>query len=94
MISQKRKEEDEQNKNYSLVKAPLTTTATLTGATEIIGMMLQNNSQDNVMKEKKKNNSLNRSFQMQILLSSMENVKNVLSYSTAMFKLCQITENH
>lgn len=53
MISKKHKEEDEQNKNYSLVRAPLTTTATLTGATEIIEMMLQNNSQDNVMKEKK-----------------------------------------
>lgn len=55
MISQQHKEEDEQNKNYCLVKAPLTTTATLTGATEIIGMMLHNNSQENVMKEKKKN---------------------------------------
>lgn len=54
MISQQHKEEDEQNKNYCLVKAPLTTTATLTGATEIIGMMLHNNSQENVMKEKKK----------------------------------------
>lgn len=54
MISQQHKEEDEQNKNYCLVKAPLTTTATLTGATEIIGTMLQNNSQENVMKEKKK----------------------------------------
>lgn len=92
MISQKHKEEDEQNKNYCLVKAPLTTTATLTGATEIIGMMLQNNSQDNVMKERK--NNLNRSFQMQIPLSSKENVKNVPSYSAALFKLCQITESH
>lgn len=54
MISQQHKEEDEQNKNYCLVKAPLTTTATLTGATEIIGTMVQNNSQENVMKEKKK----------------------------------------
>lgn len=54
MISQQHKEEDEQNKNYCLVKAPLTTTAPLTGATEIIGTMLQNNSQENVMKEKKK----------------------------------------
>lgn len=53
MISQQHKEEDEQNKNYSLVKAPLTTTAPLTGATKIIGMMLQNNSQENVMKEKR-----------------------------------------
>lgn len=54
MISQQNKEEDEQNKNDCLVKAPLTTTATLTGATEIIGMMLQNNSQENIMKEIKK----------------------------------------
>lgn len=60
------------------MKAPLTTTATLTGATEIIGMMLQNNSHENVMKEKKKKTSLNRSFQMQIPLSSKENAKNVL----------------
>lgn len=74
------------------MKAPLTTTATLTGATEIIGMMLQNNSQDNGYESEK--TSLNRSFQMQIPLSSKENVKNVISYSTAMFKLCQITENH
>lgn len=39
------------------MKAPLTTTATLTGAAEIIGMMLQNNGQENVMKEEKKKQS-------------------------------------
>lgn len=63
----------------------MTTTATLTGAAEITGMMLQNNSQENVMKEKK--NSLNGSFQMQIPLSNEENDKNVLPYSTVALKL-------
>jgi len=31
---------------------------------------------------------------MQIPLSNEENEKNILSYSTVTFKLCQITENH
>lgn len=68
------------------MKAPLTTTATLTGAAEIIGMMLQNNGQENVMKEEKKT-TLNGSFQMQIPLSNEENDKNVLSYSTVTLEL-------
>lgn len=66
-------EEDKHNKKYCLMKTPLTTTEALTGATEIIEIMLQNNSQESVMKEEReKNHSLNGSFQMQIPLSNQK----------------------